>query len=127
MKMYVIVNIAGKQFRVSEGASLKVPSLPSEEGERLEFGQVLLADDGKTVKVGNPVIKDASVSATITAHGRDRKVLVYKKKRRKGYQRKNGHRQGYTMIEINKITLKKPAAKKKAPKKPTAKKTKENK
>jgi len=144
--MYVIVDIAGKQFKVSEGASLKVPSLHSEAGDKLEFNQVMLADDGKSVKIGNPLIKGASVSATVTEHGRDRKILIYKKKRRKGYQRKNGHRQGYTLIEINKISLKAPAkkaapaakaapavkkaapaAKKAAPKKTAVKKKKEDK
>lgn len=126
--MYAIVDIAGKQFKVSEGRSLRVPNLPSEAGDKLEFNQVLLADDGKSVKVGNPTIKGASVSATVKEHGRESKILVYKKKRRKGYQKKNGHRQGYTLIEVNKISLKAPAAKKAAPKKkPTAKKPKEEK
>lgn len=130
--MYAIVDIAGKQFKVSEGKSLRVPNLPSEAGDKLEFTQVLLADDGKTVKVGNPTIKGASVSATVKEHGRDSKILIFKKKRRKGYQRKNGHRQGYTLIEVQKISLKAPAAKKAepkkaAPKKTTAKKTKEDK
>lgn len=126
--MYAIVDIAGKQFKVSEGRSLRVPNLPSEAGDKLEFNQVLLADDGKSIKVGNPTIKGASVSATVKEHGRESKILVYKKKRRKGYQKKNGHRQGYTLIEVNKISLKAPAAKKAAPKKkPTAKKPKEEK
>ena len=126
--MYAIVDIAGKQFKVSEGSTLKVPSLPSEAGDKLEFNNVLLADDGKSVKVGNPTLNGASVTATVSEHGRDRKVLIYKKKRRKGYQRKNGHRQGYTLIEIKKISLSAPAAKKAAPKaKPAAKKEKEDK
>ena len=101
--MYAIVNIAGKQYKVSEGDKLKVSSLNQKTGSGINFDTVLLTDNGKSVNVGTPTIKGANVSATIIEHGRDRKILVYKKKRRKGYQRKNGHRQGFTLLEINKI------------------------
>ena len=101
--MYAIVDIAGKQYKVSEGDKLKVASLNQKTGSGINFDTVLLTDNGKSVIVGTPTIKGVNVSATIIEHGRDRKILVYKKKRRKGYQRKNGHRQGFTLLEINKI------------------------
>ena len=101
--MYAIVDIAGKQYKVSEGDKLKVPGLNQKTGSGINFDTILLTDNGKSVNVGTPTIKGANVSATIIEHGRDRKILVYKKKRRKGYQRKNGHRQGFTLLEINKI------------------------
>ena len=101
--MYAIVEIAGKQYKVSEGAKLKVASLDKDTGGNVSFDKVLLTDNGKSVKVGTPTLKGANINATILEHGRERKILIYKKKRRKGYQRKNGHRQGYTLIEITKI------------------------
>ncbi len=114
--MYVIVTIAGKQYKVSEGDTIRVASLDSKIGESVTFNHVLLTDDGKKIKVGTPLVKNAAVTATIAEHGRARKILVYKKKKRKGYQRKNGHRQDFTTLEIKKIKLT-------APKKTTAKKT----
>ena len=101
--MYAIVDIAGKQYKVSEGAKLKVASLDKNTGGNVSFDKVLLTDNGKSVKVGTPTLKGVNINATILEHGRERKILIYKKKRRKGYQRKNGHRQGYTLIEITKI------------------------
>ncbi|MAE10232.1 MAG: 50S ribosomal protein L21 [Candidatus Marinimicrobia bacterium] len=101
--MYAIVDIAGKQYKVSEGAKLKVASLDKNTGGNVSFDKVLLTDNGKSVNVGTPTLKGVNINATILEHGRERKILIYKKKRRKGYQRKNGHRQGYTLIEITKI------------------------
>ena len=101
--MYAIVEIAGKQYKVSEGTKLKVASLDKDTGGNVSFDKVLLTDNGKSVKVGTPTLKGVNINATILEHGRERKILIYKKKRRKGYQRKNGHRQGYTLIEITKI------------------------
>ena len=101
--MYAIVEIAGKQYKVSEGAILKVASLDKDTGGNVSFDKVLLTDNGKSVKVGTPTLKGVNINATILEHGREKKILIYKKKRRKGYQRKNGHRQGYTLIEITKI------------------------
>ncbi len=103
--MFAIINIAGKQFRVEEGDKLKVPLLSSTEGETLKFDQVLLTNDGKKVMVGSPVLTGVSVSATIINNGRNRKIRIFKKKRRKGYRRNNGHRQSFSMIEIGAITL----------------------
>jgi len=113
--MYVIVNISGHQYRVSENERLKVALLETEAGKKVNFDQVLLLDDGKKINIGEPFVKNASVSAKVLEHGRNRKILVYKKKRRKGYQRKNGHRQDYTLIQIDTISVKK-TTKKAAPK-----------
>ena len=101
--MFAIINIAGKQFRVEEGDELKVPHLDTAEGETLKFDQVMLANDGKNVAMGTPMLDGASVSATIIGHGRDRKIRIFKKKRRKGYKRNNGHRQNYSLIKIGAI------------------------
>jgi len=112
--MYAIVEIAGKQFRVSKDMTLRVPRLESEAGKKVGFDQVLFVDDenGKTT-IGNPIVKNMLVNATVIGHDRDKKVIVFKKKRRKGHQKKQGHRQGYSIIEINNIsagTLKKETA-----------------
>jgi len=101
--MYAIVNISGKQFKASEGLKVRVPKQIGEEGSALEFDNVLLVNDGTNTHVGDPTVSGASVTATILNHGRDKKILVYKKKRRKGYQRKNGHRQWYTELQFQKI------------------------
>ncbi|MEA1882028.1 MAG: 50S ribosomal protein L21 [Candidatus Marinimicrobia bacterium] len=118
--MFAIVNIAGKQYRVAEGDQIKVASLDTESGKKVQFDQVLLTVDGKKVKVGEPTVKGVSVSATVLNHGRDRKVIIFKKKRRKGYRRKNGHRQDYSLVQIDTISAsvpkKKSAPKKTAPK-----------
>ena len=105
--MYAIINISGKQYKAEKGAKLCVPKQPSEEGKKLVFEDVLMVHDGKSSKFGNPNVAGAKVTATILDHGRERKILVYKKKRRKGYQRKNGHRQWYTNIEIQNIQMSK--------------------
>ena len=102
--MYAIINISGKQYKASEGTRVRVPKQSGDEGSTLTFNEVLLFSDGKNTEVGTPTLSGASVTATIIDHGRDRKILVYKKNRRKGYQRKNGHRQWYTDIEFQKIT-----------------------
>ncbi len=102
--MYAIVKIAGKQFRVEKDMKVKVPLLHSKVGENVSFDQVLLLDADGEVKVGQPVVKDAKVDAKVIEHGRDKKVIVFKKKRRKGYQVKNGHRQQFTKIHIENIT-----------------------
>ena len=102
--MYAIVNISGKQFKASEGVKVRVPKQVGEQGSSLTFDEVLLLNDGTNTQLGNPTLSGATVTATILDHGREKKILVYKKKRRKGYQRKNGHRQWYTDIEFQKIT-----------------------
>ena len=105
--MYAIINISGKQYKAVSGARIRVPKQDGETGTRLTFDKVLLINDGETTIIGKPTLKGASVTGTILDHGRDKKILVYKKKRRKGYQRKNGHRQWFTEIQFNKITASK--------------------
>ena len=101
--MYAIINISGKQYKATSGARLRVPKQDGETGTSLTFDKVLLINDGKNTEVGEPILKGASVTGTIIEHGRNKKILVYKKKRRKGYQRKNGHRQWFTEIEFSTI------------------------
>ena len=101
--MYVIVEIAGQQFKAEKGRKLYVHRLQGEENSSVSFDKVLLADNDGQVKVGTPVVEGAAVSATILKHLKDDKVIVFKKKRRKGYQVKNGHRQCLTQIQIDEI------------------------
>ena len=101
--MYAIVEIAGQQFKAEKGRKLYVHRLPGEENSAVSFDKILLIDNDGQVKVGAPVVKGASVDATILRHLKDDKVLVFKKKRRKGYQKLNGHRQYLTQIEIREI------------------------
>lgn len=102
--MYAIVEIAGQQFKVETGRKLYVHRLKENEGSQVSFDKVLLIDNDGKVQVGAPCLEDASVKATILRHLKDDKVIVFKKKRRKGYKVKNGHRQYLTQIEINEIT-----------------------
>ncbi len=101
--MYAIINISGKQYKATKGSRVRVPKQNGDSGKTLTFNNVFLIHNGKTAQVGTPTVKGASVTATIIDHGRDKKILVYKKKRRKGYQRKNGHRQWYTELEFQSI------------------------
>jgi large subunit ribosomal protein L21 len=114
--MYAIVEIAGHQYKVQKDQRLYVHRLDAEEGGKVSFDNVLLIDDSGKVKVGAPAISGASVSATVLQHLKGDKVLVFKKKRRKGYQKMNGHRQYLTEIEISGISAS-GAKKKAAPKK----------
>ena len=110
--MYALVNYSGNQLLIKEGEKIKIPFIDQEIGSKLVFDSVMFLDDGKTKKIGNPYIKTLSIDAKIISHGKDKKVIVFKKKRRKGYQKKNGHRQNYTMVQVDKILKKKTAAKK---------------
>jgi len=116
--MYAIVEIAGQQFKVEKDQQIFVHQLEGKEGDKVEFDNVLLIDDKGKVTVGAPAVSGAKVKATILEHQRGDKVIVFKKKRRKGYKVRNGHRQYFTKIAINGITAK--AAKKAAPKKEAA-------
>ena len=102
--MYAIVDIAGQQFKVNENKSVYVHRLEAKEGEALTFDKVLMIGGDGNTTVGKPTISGASVSATVVSHVKDDKVLVFKKKRRKGYQKMNGHRQYFTKIQIDKIS-----------------------
>ena len=115
--MYAIVEIAGQQFKVEQDQQIFVHRLEAEEGSKIDFDKVLLMDDAGKINVGAPVIKGAKVTAKVLEHLKGDKVIVFKKKRRKGYKVKNGHRQYLTKLEILKIDAKAPAAKKAAPKK----------
>ncbi len=102
--MYAIVDIAGQQFKVEKEKKIYVHRLKANEGDNVEFEKVLLIDnDGKNVKIGAPVIKGAKVTAKVLSHIKGDKVIVFKKKRRKGYKVKNGHRQQFTQIQIENI------------------------
>jgi large subunit ribosomal protein L21 len=103
--MYAIVNIAGQQFKVAKDQHLFVHRLQGEEGASIEFDNVLLAVNGGSISVGTPNVSGAKISATILSHVKGDKVIVFKKKRRKGYKKKNGHRQQFSKIQITGITL----------------------
>ena len=103
--MYAIFRTAGKQFRAEPGRLVKIPSVGDEPGSKLTFAEVLLGSDGKAVKAGTPLVKGAKVTAEVVRHGREKKVIVFKMKRRKNYARKQGHRQGYTEVRIEKVHL----------------------
>ncbi|MFH0760785.1 MAG: 50S ribosomal protein L21 [Bacteroidota bacterium] len=103
--MYAIVDIAGQQFKVEKDQKVFVHRLENEEGTDVEFEKVLLVDNGSKIQVGNPVVKGAKISAKVLSHMKGDKVLVFKKKRRKGYQKLNGHRQYFSQIQIQDIIL----------------------
>ena len=103
--MYAIVNIGGQQFKVSPEQQIIVNRLEGEEGKKVDFKDVLLVDDNGKVKIGGGSLKGALVSAKIITHLRGDKVLVFKKKRRKGYKKMNGHRQDLTRIQIEGIKI----------------------
>lgn len=104
--MYAIVEIAGQQFKVEKDQKIFVHRLEAEEGKKVSFDKVLLIDTGSKISVGDPVVKGATVSAKVISHMKGDKVLVFKKKRRKGYQKLNGHRQYLTQIQIEGISEK---------------------
>lgn len=100
--MYAIIATGGKQYKVSEGDVISIEKLGAEEGEKVTFDQVLaVSNDG--LKVGSPTVDGANVEASVVRNGRARKVIVYKFKRKTGYHKKNGHRQSFTQVKIDKI------------------------
>ncbi len=101
--MYAIVDIAGQQFKVEASRKIFVHRLSAEEGASVEFDKVLLIDNNGSINIGAPVIAGAKVKATVLSHVKGDKVIVFKKKRRKGYEKKNGHRQCFTQIQIESI------------------------
>ncbi|HIQ98710.1 MAG TPA: 50S ribosomal protein L21 [Candidatus Scybalocola faecavium] len=100
--MYAIIATGGKQYKVAEGDIINVEKLGVEAGESVTFDQVLVVS-GDEVKVGNPTVEGASVAATVVGNVKGKKVIVYKFKRKTGYHKKNGHRQAYTKVKIEKI------------------------
>ena len=101
--MYAIVEIAGQQFKIEENQKIFVHRLNAEEGQKVDFDRVLLVENGGSVKVGTPTLAGAKVTATVVSHLKGDKVIVFKKIRRKGYQKRNGHRQYLSQIQIEKI------------------------
>ena len=121
--MYALVEFAGKQFKVEEGAQIKVPYLTEKVGSKVSLDKILYFDNDNDKIVGSPFIDGMAIDAKVEEHGKDRKIIVFKFKRRKGYQKKTGHRQRYSVLTIGKlgakkktVTKKKAAPKKAAPK-----------
>ena len=102
---YAIIKTGGKQYRVESGKSIRIPSLVGDVGAKVEFNDVLLGSDGTNVRTGVPTLSGAKVTGEIVKQGRGEKIVVFKFKRRKNYARKQGHRQGFTEVRINDITL----------------------
>ena len=100
--MYAIIATGGKQYKVEEGDVIRVEKLGLNEGDEVTFDQVLMIGD-KTIKVGDPTVSGASVKAKVMTEGKDKKVIVYRYKPKTGYHKKNGHRQPYTQVKIEKI------------------------
>ena len=101
--MYALIEFAGKQFRVEEGGSIKVPYIDGKVGSKVIIDKILYMDDGKNKTVGTPTVPGAKIDGEILSHGRERKVVVFKFKRRKGYQKKNTHRQEYSILKVGKV------------------------
>ncbi len=101
--MYAVIKTGGKQYRVSEGDTIRVEKLAGDVGAKVEFDQVLMVG-GEKVSIGAPVVKGAKVVAEIVAQDRAKKIIVFKMRRRKNYRRKNGHRQPYTELRIQAVT-----------------------
>lgn len=101
--MYAVITTGGKQYRLSEGDSVRVEKLGGAAGDKVVFDQVLMIGDGENSRIGTPVVKKATVEAEITAQARARKIIVFKMKHRKQYRRVHGHRQPYTELRITKI------------------------
>ncbi|HMM72910.1 MAG TPA: 50S ribosomal protein L21 [Rhodocyclaceae bacterium] len=102
--MYAVIQTGGKQYRVAAGDKLKVETLPAEVGAQITLDRVLAVGNGGELKVGAPLLSGATVQATVLAHGRHDKVTIFKMRRRKHYQRHQGHRQNYTEIRIEQIS-----------------------
>ena len=101
--MYAVIKTGGKQYRVVAGEKIKVEQIPAEVGTKITLDQVLMVGEGEAVKIGAPLVAGASVSATVLSQGRHDKVRIFKMRRRKHYQKRQGHRQNYTELQINAI------------------------
>ncbi|WP_334119294.1 50S ribosomal protein L21 [Limnobacter sp.] len=101
--MYAVIKTGGKQYKVAAGEKLKVEQIPADIGQEISLNEVLAVGSGDTVKVGTPLVQGASVMAVVLAHGRHDKVKIFKMRRRKHYQKRQGHRQNYTQIQIQAI------------------------
>ena len=120
--MYALIDYIGSQILIKEGDKIKIPFLDQKVGSKIVFKNVLFFDDGKKKKIGTPYLESLSFSGKIESHGKEKKIIVFKKKRRKGHQKKNGHQQQFTCVTIDKFsmskTTKKTPAKTKAASKP---------
>jgi large subunit ribosomal protein L21 len=103
--MYAVIKTGGKQYRVVSGDKLKVEKLPGDVGSEIVLDQVLAVGEGESLSLGNPLVSGASVKATVVSHGRGEKVHIFKMRRRKHYKKSQGHRQSYTEIRIDGITV----------------------
>ena len=103
--MYAIIESCGKQYKVSEGDVVYFEKLDTEEGKKVTFDNVVLVSDDKNVKVGTPYVKGCKVEGTVVAHGKGKKIIVYKYKAKKNYRRTQGHRQPYTKVEIKSVKV----------------------
>ena len=101
--MYAVIKTGGKQYRVTNGLKLKVEQIPADVGAEVTLDQVLMAGEGESVKIGAPFLAGATVKATVVSHGRHDKVKIFKMRRRKHYQKHQGHRQNYTELRIDSI------------------------
>ena len=101
--MYAVIKTGGKQYRVAAGEKIKVEQIPADVGAEITLDQVLMVGEGESVKIGTPIIAGATVTAKVLAHGRGPKIKIFKMRRRKHYQKHQGHRQNYTEIEISGI------------------------
>lgn len=102
--MYAVVQLAGKQFMMRPDERIKIPLIDAEPGSVIKCEEVLVYSDGKDVRIGRPHLDGISVTAEVLEHGRDRKITIFKMKRRKGYRRKKGHRQEYTILRVKEIS-----------------------
>jgi len=109
--MYALVDYIGNQLLIKEGEKVKIPFLDKKVGSKVVFENVLFFDNDKEKKIGNPYLKSISFSGKIESHGKEKKIVVFKKKRRKGHQKKNGHTQKFTYVTINKFSTKKSSTK----------------
>ena len=103
--MYAVICSGGKQYRVKEGETIKLESLPAEIGSEFDFDQVLMVGEGDSVKIGAPLVKGCKVTATVVSQDRHKKVYIVKFRRRKHHEKWQGHRQNYTEVKITKITM----------------------
>ena len=102
--MYAVIKTGGKQYRVAIGEKIKVEQIPADVGSEITLDQVFMVGEGETAKIGTPVVAGASVKATVVSHGRHDKVKIFKMRRRKHYQKHQGHRQNYTELRIEAIS-----------------------